>query len=103
MITLKLPYKSTDKFQTKLSTLRQQYSCVVRFSYNRFIENKSEKEIRLLCKSLNNIDLLDSWLVQCAIMDAKALFVRFKDNERSLFFGGRKSFTQLIKNKLTKE
>ena len=103
MITIKLPYKSTDKFQLKLSKLRQQYSCVVRFAYNRFIEDKSQKDIRLLCKDLKNIELLDSWLVQNAIMEALFIYKRTKENTQRVVFGGKFNFKQLIKTKITKE
>ena len=102
MITIKLPYKSNDKFQFKLSKLRQQYSCVVRFAFNRFIEGKLQKDIRLLCKSLNNIELLDSWLVQCAIMEAAHMYDRNKNNP-TIVFGGKSRFINLMKSKLTKE
>ena len=101
MITIKLPYKSTDKFQLKLSKLRQQYSCVVRFAYNRFISGITQKEIRLLCKELKNIELLDSWLIQNAIVEASFIFNRNKD--RKVIFGGKFNFKQLIKTKITKE
>lgn len=68
MITIKIPYK-TDKLND-IEDLMRQYSNVVRYSYNRFKENKSEKEISLLTKTLNNINDLNSWFIQCAIKDA---------------------------------
>jgi len=97
MKTIKLPY-TTD---LDLTQILKQYSSVVRYSYNRFLENKSEKEIRILCKSLNNIDKLNSWLIQCAILDAKAIQKRFKASK--VIFGGKTNFINRIKNKITKE
>ena len=70
MKTIKLPYGSTSD----LTNIIRQYSIIVRFSFNRFVEGKSEKDIRLLTKSLKNIDDLNSWLIQCGIKDAYALF-----------------------------
>jgi DNA invertase Pin-like site-specific DNA recombinase len=52
MITLKIPYKSSPEFQELLKELRREYSCLVRYSYNRLKENISEKDIRVLHKSL---------------------------------------------------
>jgi predicted transposase len=81
--------------------LFKQYSSVVRFAYNRFLENKSEKDIRLLTKELNNIELLNSWLTQCAIRDAKAIQERFQ--EQKVIFGGKYLFKQRLQNKISKE
>ena len=97
MKTIKLPYKSSKD----LTSIIKQYSCVVRYGYNRFFEGKMEKEIRYLTKSLRNINLLNSWLVQCAIKDAKAVHKRFKDEK--VIFGGKKNFILRCKNKISKE
>ena len=63
MMTLKIKYEC-DEAQEPLVSYRRQYSSCLRFAYNRFLEGKSEKEIRNLCKSLNHIDALGSWLIQ---------------------------------------
>jgi len=96
MKTIKLPYNS----DTNLTEISKQYSNIVRFSYNRFLENKSEKDIRLLSKSLNNINLLNSWLIQCAILDAKALYKKFQN--KKVIFGGKLNFINKLKNKISK-
>ena len=59
MKTIKLPYKASED----LSYILRQYSSVLRYSYNRLMEGKSEKEIRLLVKQLNNIELLQMLLM----------------------------------------
>ena len=97
MKTIKLPYKTTED----LTSILKQYSNVVRYSYNRFLEGKTEKDIRLLTKSLNSIDLLNSWLIQCGIKDGKAIQTRFK-NEK-VIFGGKCNLINRLKNKITKE
>ena len=99
MKTIKLPHKSSQ--QELVEDYLQQYNIVVRWSYNRFRENKSEKEIRLLSKSLKNIPLMNSWLVQCAIKDGKAIQTRFKDQK--VIFGGKKNFSKRAKGKISKE
>jgi len=97
MKTIKLPYKSSKD----LTPIIKQYSCVVRYCYNRFIEGNVEKEVRYLTKSLSNIDLLNSWSIQCAIKDAKAIHTRFKGEK--VIFGGKKNFILRCKNKISKE
>ncbi len=97
MKTIKLPYKTTEN----LTSILKQYSNVVRYSYNRFLEGKTEKDIRKLSKSLNSIDLLNSWLIQCGIKDGKAIQTRFKD--KKVIFGGKQNLTNRLKNKITKE
>lgn len=99
MVTIKLPIKTNN--DSLILDLMKQYSCVVRYAYNRFVENKHQKEIRLLCKSLSHIQLLNSWLVQCAILQASYLF-KSKDNQK-LIFGGRNNLKLRLQNKISKE
>ena len=100
MITIKLPYKTSDKFYEELKELRRQQSVIVRYSYNRYLENLKQKDIRLKCKDLKNIDL-GSWLIQCGIMRANQLVNRFKG--KTIIFGSKLRFKQLITNRITKE
>ena len=97
MKTIKLPYKTSED----LTSILKQYSNVVRYSYNRFLEGKTEKDIRKLSKSMNSVDLLNSWLIQCGIKDGKAIQTRFK-NEK-VIFGGKHNLNNRLKNKITKE
>ena len=97
MKTIKLPYKTTED----LTSILKQYSNVVRYSYNRFLDGKSEKDIRELSKSMNSIDLLNSWLIQCGIKEGKAIQTRFK-NEK-VIFGGKYNLINKLKDKITKD
>lgn len=96
MKTIKLPYKCDED----LTSIIKQYSNVVRYSYNHFLEGKTEKDIRLLSKSLNNIDLLNSWIIQCGIKNAKALHTRF--NDKKIIFGGKQNLINRLKIKYLK-
>ena len=49
MKTIKLPYKTNED----LTPILKQYSNVVRYSYNRFLDGKTEKDVRELIKTLN--------------------------------------------------
>ncbi|MCK9430006.1 MAG: hypothetical protein M0R17_08385, partial [Candidatus Omnitrophica bacterium] len=97
MKTIKLPYKTTED----LTKVIKQYSSVVRWSYNRFLEELKEKDIRKLSKSLNNVDLLNSWLIQCAILDGKSIQKRF--GSKKVIFGGKHNFVDRLKNKISNE
>ena len=99
MITLKIPYTSSPEFITFLKQLRKEYSCVVRYSYNRLKEGKSEKDIRYLVSALNNINNLDAWTIQCGILEAKQILTRFKN--KKVIFGGKSNFIKSLKQKIT--
>ena len=69
MITIKLPYKSKYNFVD----LQRQYSILVKSCYNRLLDKFTDKDIRLYCKTLNNVSDLDSRFVENAILDAKSI------------------------------
>ena len=73
----------------------------MRYSYNRFLEGKSQKDIRLLCKSLKNVELLNTWFVQCAIKDAESIYIKNK-NKSKIIFGSKKEFHKRIKGFIDK-
>lgn len=95
MITLKIPYKSSDEFKLFLNNLRREYSLLVRYSYNRLKEGTSEKDIRVLHKSLNNIDNLDAWTRQCSINEAKQILNKHRENK--VIFGGKSNMVRYLK------
>ncbi len=101
MKTIKLPYQASISDSSIVKKYKQQQSIIIRYAYNRFLEAKSEKEIRLLCKNLNNIDLLNSWLIQSAIKKADEIYIRNKDSK--VIFGGKYNFINRIKNKISKD
>ncbi len=101
MITLKIPYKSNDNFKLFLNDLRREYSSLVRYSYNRLKENISEKDIRNLHKSLNNISNIDAWTRQCAINEAKQILNKHKDNK--VIFGGKSNLIKYFKGLINKD
>ena len=73
----------------------RQYSSVQHFVYNRIQEGKLQKDIKQQLKQLNNVDLLDSWFIQCSFYD-----IPKKDK---VIFGGKKNYFQRLKNNITKE
>lgn len=100
MITLKITYKASNEFYDFLEVLRREYSCLVRYSYNRLKEGMSEKDIRTLHKGLNNIDNLDAWTKQCAINEARQILNKHKENK--VVFGGKSNMIKYLKGLISK-
>ena len=77
MITLKLKYRLKDEQDMSLiHDYQKQYSSCLHFLYNRISDNPSitEKELRLLYNNVNNCSLINKWLFQCAIGEAKQIY-----------------------------
>lgn len=100
MITIKLPFESNKESLDLIHQLRKQQSCIIRYSFNRFKEKLNEKEIRFKTKLLNNVNLLDSWFVQCGIKEADFVFKRNLENK--VIFGGKYNWKQFISKKIIK-
>lgn len=99
MKTISLPYTVCQKDKDFILEEIKKSSNMVRYAYNRFIEGKTEKDIRLLSKSLNNIPS-DSWFIQCAIKKANYVY---KTNKDKVIFGGKFNFYQRLMKKISKE
>jgi len=101
MITIKLPYTCKDDlFYSTLNELRLNQSAYIRSSYQLFHQGLNQYQVQQ-DKELQNKFSLGSWFKQCALMEAKAIQTRNKDNK--VIFGGAKNFNLRLKNKITKE
>lgn len=103
MTTLKLKYKSSPEFQEFLLTLRKQFSCAYRYSYNRLYDGLSKKEIYALIPTLNNVDLIKGRLINDCIDFVHRLYEKDKKSNHKSVFGGKKNYILRCKEKLTKE
>lgn len=122
--TYKVPIQLNETSKNRIQEIQRQYSIMTRFAYNRFMEGLSEKDIRLLSKNLGSIADLNSWLIQCAILDAKAVFTRFNQEKtkvievidgkkvsrtevrlkkKQILFGGKGNLSRLHKGLISKE
>jgi predicted transposase len=101
MITIKLPYETSEENILKINNLRKQYSSVLRYSYNRFTEGFKQKEVRGLTKKLKNVHNLNSWFIQNAVIEAQGIKKRFKNE--TVIFGGKKNFNLRLQGKISKE
>ena len=99
MKTINLPYICSEDDRDFIKDEIRKSSNMVRYAFNRYKDNKSEKDIRLLSKSLSNI-LSDSWLIQCAIKKASYMY---SANKEKVIFGGKFNFFQRLKHKLNKD
>ena len=95
MQVLKIKYQTDDQSLNIIRNYMRQYSSVQHFVYNRINEGKSQKEIKSQIKLLNNIDLLDSWFIQCSFYDIPKV--------DKVIFGGKKNYFQRLKNNISKE
>ena len=103
MITIKLKYKSPPKFQEFLSNIRKQFSCVYRYSYNRFYDGLTKKEIYALILTLNNIELIKGRLISDCIDFSHWLYEKDKKSNHKSIFGGKFNFKQRCKEQITSE
>lgn len=99
MKTISLPYYCSDDDMNFIKDEIRKSSNMVRYAYNRFQEGKSEKDIRALAHTLNNIPF-DSWFIQCAIKKADYLN---KTSKEKVIFGGKFNFFQRLQKKISKE
>ncbi|MCK9417630.1 hypothetical protein M0Q97_13390 [Candidatus Dojkabacteria bacterium] len=103
MITIKLTYNSSKEFHDFLLKLRKQFSCVYRYSYNRFYDGLSKKEIYALISNLNNIEMIKGRLINDCIDFAFRTYEKDKKVNIKSIFGGKYNFHQRCKGKITKE
>ena len=99
MKTISLPYICSEDDRDFIKDEIRKSSNMVRYAFNRYKDGKSEKDIRLLSKSLSNVPS-DSWFIQCAIKKANYLFLA---NKEKIIFGGKFNFFQRLAHKLNKD
>ena len=98
LVTYKIKYSCNESLLEVLN----QYNCVLKFTYNRLLENSklTTKELTALQKTLNNCDLIGSHLKNSAIYDAKSLVEK---STEPIIFGGKNLFMQRCQHKISKE
>ena len=81
---------------------QRQYSSCIHFLYNRISDNQSitEKELRLLYNSINNHSLINKWLFQCAIKEARQIY---NSHGAKVIFGGKSNYFKRNKLDITNE
>ena len=104
IITIKLKLK--ENISDSIRNFQTKFSNVVRYSFNRFMENRSRSEVFNLVKALNNVDELDvTWRREAAKL-AESLAIATKEkneDEQKVIFGGKSLFYKRLKGKITHE
>ena len=103
MVTLKLKYRLIEEQDMPLICNYQiQYSSCLHFLYNRISDNPSitEKELRLLYYNVNNCSLINKWLFQCTIKEARQIY---NSHGAKVIFGGKTNYYKRNKLSITKE
>ena len=80
LVTYKIKYSCNDS----LLDILNQYNCVLKFTYNRLLENSklTTKELTALQKTLNNCDLIGSHLKSNMISDDYYTAYTIKEKRR---------------------
>ena len=94
MKTIKLKIKNEVDFTRELKL----FNSVVRYSFNRFQEGLSLKEVRFKVKELFSSN---SWFIECAIGKGKQIFEKHKD--KKIVFGRKHLLKQYLKKLISKE
>ena len=103
MVTLKLKYRLKEEQELSLIiNYQRQYSSCLHFLYNRISDYPSitEKELRLLYDNVNNCSLINKWLFQCAIKEARQIY---NSHGLKVIFGGKANYFKRNKLSITKE
>jgi len=99
MQTIKLRYAASEDDKKTILSYQKQFSNCMHVMFNRLKDHKSLKECRDLAASLNNIELLDSWMRVCALGKAQNILMTSKD----VIFGGKANFIKRCQDKISKE
>ena len=116
MITIRLKYDVEQEYQSLIQKYQRQYSSMLHVFYQQLskeLELKSEFSYiksDSICiqksKTLNNIDLMNAWFIQCSIKEAYQLLKSNKNedgNKIKVIFGGKRNFIRRCKNLITRE
>ena len=98
MKTIKLKIMNSIDLNYELRT----YNSVVHFAYNRFHDDTSvkEKDVRSQVNQLFK-GKLNSWLLQCAIKEGKA--IQERNNSKKVIFGGKSLYKRYLRKLIDKE
>lgn len=114
MITIKLKYETDSDSKVLIQKYQDQYAICLRSVYNLLFDlNKNdllEAKFNYLkadsvciekVKSLNNINLMNSWFISSAIQEAYQMVKA--EPEHRVVFGGKNLFKKISQHKITKD
>ena len=116
MITIKLKYDVEQEYQSLIQKYQRQYSSMLHVFYQQLSKEqelksefsyiKSDSICIQKSKTLNNIDLMNAWFIQCSIKESYQLVKSSKDedgNKIKVIFGGKGNFIRRCKGLITRE
>ena len=93
MQVIRIRYQVSDEDKQLIRRYMEQYTSVNHYVYNRKQDGLTMKQIEKQIKSLNNIELLDSWFIRCSFYDIP--------DKSKVIFGGKYNFYQRLKGLIT--
>ena len=95
MQVIRIRYQVSDEDKQLIRRYMEQYTSVNHYVYNRKQDGLTMKQIEKQIKSLNNLDLLDSWFIRCSFYDVP--------QKSKVIFGGKYNYFQRLKGLITNE
>ena len=95
MKTIKLKIINKVNFDEEIRI----FNSIVRIAFNRFQDKMDQKQVRAYCSNI--FSNKNSWFIQCAIKEGKALYNRFKN--RKIIFGGKNNYKKYMKGLIDKQ
>ena len=91
MTTIKIKYELEESKKELLKQYLKQFSNCLHVIYNRMKEQQlSGKQLRNLPSSMNNLELLDTWMIENTIKEAERICATEKKDQH-IVFGGKKN------------
>ena len=125
MITIKLPYNTSDSNKDYILMMIRQQNSAIKYLFNRIQDHQKNQEkltqvqLTEYTYKINNVDLLDTWFLQSAVYKAQAInesfITKLKETEEynsahpgtkrkfpTLIFGGKGLFYKRSEKKIKK-
>ena len=107
LITYKFRYSANEEANAFILKCMKQYSSLLHYGYNRVLDGWTNKQIKDAMKTqLNNVELMDSYIVDCAAKQGETINKNIKksdNSEKHIIFGGRKNYIKRCKGLISKE
>ena len=101
MQTIKIKYHTDSNNLDVIRDYQDKYTNLLRWMYNRVRDGLAEKQREKLVKTLNNLDILDSWFIRSVAKQAQ--WINDTNKDKVVVFGGKKNCIRRAKGLITRE